>query len=358
MAIIRVGDVAAEFSVAIGHANATAPLQELTTFGSVGITMDFSAGDQIQFTIAGRSAEAQFVDELASDIWLSGAIAQRFRIISVGQDWNEDGDDRIAVTAVGYKRLLNQRHVPPGGLTYANIDQGDIVWDFWAKTQAQPFGSWGVTKGVSATGVLRDRTYVEGDNLGNLADNLQNVVNGLWWTVDVNRVYSAKLPSSFGIIATPLQMGANIRSMSRAAAGDSFANVVYGDAGEGTVPVWGQEADLATDPRGRWERAFGWPTVSVQATLQEHVDGALQEVNTPFAAWKCVLEPARWITDTHLLPGDMAVLVVPATTAAPIGDAQGKVVVQVTETVVSFDADGALSVTIACIERSVAVPGE
>lgn len=339
-------------TVAVGPSAGNAPVQEVTTFGSVGVTLDFQRGDQVQFTCSGRSAEAAQIDELATDVWLSGSYAQRFRVTQVNQEWDADGDDTLSVLAVSYKRLLNARHVGPGGLVFAGVDQGEIIWGLVAHTQARVGGNWGITKGVVATGQLRDRTYVEGDNLGDLAEKLQNVDNGLWWEVNASKVLSAKLQSTFPVKATPLQLGTTVRSMQRGSNADSFANAVYGDASEGLTPVWVEAAGLATDPRGRWERAFGWPTVTEQTTLQQHTQGALATANSPLSAWRIDLEPSRFTADVAFLPGDFSTLVIPPTTAAPIGPggAVRTVTVQVSQASISINADGGVTLTMAVVE--------
>src|SRR6185436_14901083 len=135
---------------------------------------------------------------------------QRLRVVNVDQAWDADGADIIAVTAVSYKRLLNARHAVDA-LEFTNVDQGDIVWGLIAHTQGQPGGDWGVTKGASATGVLRDRTYVAGENLGDLAQKLTEVIDGLWWNIDAALIYTAHMPTVFPNALTPVELGVNVR---------------------------------------------------------------------------------------------------------------------------------------------------
>lgn len=351
------GDPSSTLTIAVGPASGSVPVQELTTFGTVSVKSNFNDGDDVSFDALGRSSEAPFIDELATDVWMTGPIIQRFRLTSVNQSWDADGGDVLSCTAVSYKRLLKARHVGPGGLEFAGVDQGDIVWEFWQHTQARVGGNLGVTKGLSITGVERDRTYVEGDNLGDLAANLQNVIDGLWWEVDAAKVYSARLPDSFVLQPQPVEVGVNARTLQRKSAADRFANVVFADADDSaTTPVWVEASGLASDPRGRWERAFGWPTVTEQTTLQEHAEGALQESSTPLTSWSIELDPSRWLHDSLYLPGDLIVLVVPPSTAAPIGAGGGRVVVQVSEMSVGISADGAVVPQLACIETSQTPP--
>src|SRR4029077_15942282 len=124
-----------------------------------------------------------------------------------------DGGNVVEVSAVSYKKLLGSRHVGPGPLRYDQMDQGDIVWNLIEHTQAKVGGSWGITKGQTATGILRDREYVPGDNIGELAKNLQEVIDGLWFDVDIDKVLMAAMPDSFTTIPVPLQLGVNARKM-------------------------------------------------------------------------------------------------------------------------------------------------
>jgi hypothetical protein len=341
-------------TVAVGPASGSSPSQELTAFTGVSCRFHFTGGDTLSFQTTARSAEALYIDELASDVWLFGPVEQRYRIINVGQSWVESGESTVDVQAVNYKKLLGSRHVGPGGLTYTQMDQGDIVWNFIVHTQARTGGNWGVTKGVSTTGVLRDRTYLEGDNLGKIADELQNVIDGLWWDIDINKVYSAAKPSSFATLLNPIQLGINARTMQRVSAADRFANVAYGTGSDTTTPVWAQTATLASDPRGRWEAAHGWTTVILQATLQQHTDGALLDTSAPLTAWTVVMEPDRWDIDSLMMPGDFVVLVRPPIIGEP-GVAE-RVVCQVMELGLDINSTGAVGLSLALNETRRTVP--
>jgi hypothetical protein len=347
------GGAGAAFEVALatGPALNLVPMQELTSFSAVSVTANFMDGDRCQFSVLGSSPEALLIDELATDVWVWGPIEQRFRIVNVSQQWGTDGEDVVNVQAVSYKRLLASRHIwSPDGMTFAQVDQGDIVWQLIQHTQAQTAGNWGVTKGFTTTGVRRDRSYVYGDNIGKLCDNLQEVIDGLWWDIDIDLKVQAAMPDSFARHAQPLQLGVNARTLERQSSASQFANAVFVDGNEDTMPVTAVTADIATDIRGRWETTRGFPTTEQQSTLVEHAQGVLMDTNRPMSTWQVEVDPAHWTTESHYLPGDFVVVVIPKSTVAAVGSPSEAVVCQVEEMNVSVSADAAFAVSMALIE--------
>jgi hypothetical protein len=83
----------------------------------------------------------------------------------------------------------------------------------------------------------------------------------------------------------------------------------------------------------------------------------LKDAQVSVAHWNVELEPARWLTDCKIMPGDHAVLVVPRSLAAPVGIPTAKIVVQVTSIEIGLDADGAFDVKAVVMEQpNVALP--
>jgi hypothetical protein len=258
--------------------------------------------------------------------------------------------------AVTYKKLLNRRNVvSAGGLSFTSADLGDIIWGMWQHTQSQVGGNLGITAGARTTGIVRSRSYKQGENLGTQAEN--EYEEGIRWDIDQNLVYTASAISAGPYLATPLHLGANVREMQRAS-GSDFANAVFGDADNAvTTPVWAVAANIATDPRGRWELTQGWPTVTLQSTLNERTAAFLIASGVPVAHWNVQMEPGRWVTDSKITPGMFAVLIVPRTLAAPIGPPAEKIVVMVTQLSVNFDENGSMEVKVVVMERpDLAVP--
>lgn len=344
-------------TLAVGPSSGSVPVQEVTFSGSVTIAFDLQSGTNLQFVTRATSPEAAFIDELATDVWLLGDIKARFRAWAVWQEWFTNGQDNVSVMAVTYKKLLNRRLVNgAAGLTFNNLDLGSIIWGMWQHTQAQTGGNLGVTLGTPiTTGKVRTRTYKQGENLGQQAE--AEYEEGIWWDIDENLVYRAGAISTGPMLTTPLHLGGSVREMQRAS-GSDFANAVYGDADDAaTTGVWAVAANVATDLRGRWELASGWPTVVLQSTLNERTAAFLIQTSTPVAHWNLTLMAERWINDLRLMPGTFAVLVIPRTLAAPLGQAAERIVVLCTQLSVNFDEDGALEVKAVVMERpDIAVP--
>ena len=347
-------NVQAVYSVAVGDASAVDPLQEVTSFESVSLSFSLDAGSECSFTVPGQSAAARQISELASDVWLyrDEVLVNRFRVIGVGQVWGPDGDDTVSITAVSYKRLLHSRHVQFGA-TYTGEGQADIIADLVATTQATAGGDWGVTAGsLDNDGRFRDRTYVPGENIGTILENLSAVIDGPSWDIDGSLELNVRSgrAETFPVQTVPIMLGATARGLSRAAGTGSFANSVFVDGAVGTVPVRVDAADILVDPRGRWELTAGFPNVNLQDTLDEKADGLVEVLKSPLAQWSCDVEPSRYLTDCYFEPGDLVQVVVPATVAAPIGVPGFSEWGQVMSVSAVFTGDGDLSVSMEVIE--------
>lgn len=352
---LRAGEVTADVTVAVGPATGAVPVQEVTFSGSMSLTFDLESGSSIQFVTRASSPEAAYIDELATDVWLLGDIKARYRSTAVWQEWFVNGQDNVNVMAVTYKKMLARRLFHTD-LLFTDKDLATIIWGMWQHTQALPGGNLGVTLGTpNTTGIIRTREYKTGENMGDQAANEYD--EGIWWLVDENKVFTAGTLASRPFVGSPLHLGANVREMQRAS-GSDFANAVYGDADDSaTTGVWLDAADVATDPRGRWELASGWPTVVLQETLNERTAAFLKQTQVSVAHWNVEIEPSRWLTDTKIMPGDWCVLVVPRSLAAPLGAPTPLVVVLVTQVAIGIDADGAFDVKVVVEEHpEIAVP--
>ena len=340
------------FTLAVGPAAGSDPSQEITEFSSGGVTASIDAGVDISFEVRSGSPEAQVISELDTDVWVYrlGVPFARGRIVSVVQTWTEDGGDSVSVTAVDYKRLLNARHVQTD-LVYTGTPQERIVQSLIAHTQSQTGGDLGIVEGDIVESQARDRTYARGENIGQLLDNLTKVIDGPWFGVDADLRLNAFPFSSFPTMTTPITLGATARSLTRQSGAAMFANSVYVDGdNSSTVGVSVDAAGLASDPRGRWEKAAGFPNVVEQATLVEKADGLLESSASPVAQWSIVMEPERWLSDAGFNVGDHGSLVVPASTVAPIGAAATVKDVQVYGLSVSITADGEVGVSMEAVE--------
>lgn len=336
------------------------PVQYVTAFDGARITASLTGGPEVSFSMPGSSAAALVSDGLATDVWAykSGVLWKRARMLPLRQAWDEDGNDTVTVQAIGYRRVVERRHlVTAPAPTFAAVDQGAILWALVQHTQATAGGDLGVTAGTYLTGVLRDRNeYAIGDNLGTLMGNMSDVLDGCWWGIDADREFSARMWTDFPTRDERIIYGGNARSLVRDPT-PGFVNAA-GSIGstQQTVAHWEEAADVATDPRGRWE-AFdsSHGSVTVQATVEDYAAGLLFNGSYPPALWTVRLDPAAFFEGASgYAEGDLVTIVVPRSAADPVGVPPVQVIAQVTEVSVSFDADGNVEVEIAAAEQGVA----
>lgn len=347
---VAVADV---FTLGVGPWTNSDPIQEVGLFGSASVSLSLDAGPTVTFDLSGDSPGARQIDELATDVWvyLNGVTIARCRVVSVQQMFGPNGDDSVNVTAVGYETLMTARHVQ-SPLSYAGTDQAQIVWSLIQHTQAQPGGDLTITAGVLDGGsVNRDRLYEIGANIADSLANLSAVSDGPWWGIDGELVLNVHPFSTFPTQPTPIMLGVTARSLSRDSGASTFANSVIttGD-NDLTVPASVDDANIAIDPRGRWEKIAGFPNVIQQVTLVEKADGLIEAARSPLAKWNCDIDSARFITDGAYRPGDFVKIVVPATTVAPIGVPEYSVDGQVMSMTLTIDASGESSVNVQCVE--------
>lgn len=343
-------------AAAIGPASGSEPTQPITALSeSYSIKLTLHDGPEISFGMPGRSVAALNTSGLATDVWLYklGDPWQRFRVLPITQTWTEDGDDTVRITAIGYKRVVYTRHIITGPPTFTNVDQGLIIWQLIQHTQGQPGGDLGISAGVILNGQPRDRVeYKIGDNFGKIIGDLENVINGPWWDIDVDLVMSSVLADDFPLRTRPIVLGDNARSIT-AAPGAGFGNVsgAVGSPLETTVE-WRSAPTVTTDPRGRWEvfdASHG--SVTDQDTVVEYAEGNLAAALDPPTTWTAVLEPARYFGgDSQYEPGDFVRMSVPASIVDPVDAAPPNVLVQLTEIAVTADENGEVAVTATGVE--------
>lgn len=342
-----------EYTLAVGDASATLPVQQVTQFDTVTLSFNLDSGCECSFNVPGNSDSARVISSLASDVWVyrNGVLLYRFRIISIEQTWDSDGADTVAVQAVDYKRILNARHVL-SELSYIDVPQADVITGLIAHTQGQPGGSLGITTGtLDSDGITRTRNYEIGQNIGALLADYSSIINGPYWSIDALLQVNVGTFDGFPTNRAPIQLGSTARSLSRGSGAGEFANSVYVDGdSDVTTPVVTDAADILTDPRGRWERASGFPNVVLQATLVEKSQGLVEATRSPLATWACDIEPARYLLDANYQIGEFVDVVVPPTVAAPIGNPGFSVTTQIMNVGVSLTADGEASVEVEAIE--------
>lgn len=349
--------------VSVGPASGNEPVQPLTAFDSCTIKDSLTAGPEVTFAVPSRSPAALIMDGLATDVWVHKMAVpkHRLRLLPVDQDWSDSGDDLAQGVAVGYRRVVEARHViaiGAGGLPgqvpkFLGVDQGMIIWNLIQHTQAQNGGNLGILLGSVLTGQLRDRTeYKVGDAYGSIINALSDVQNGVWWGINVQKVLDVQLWSAFPRRTDSIVLGKNAANLKRAR-GRSYANVV-GSIGSSTdtYAEWREDTSVGTDPRGRWELFdTSHSTVKLQTSVTENALGLLaKSLHTP-SVWTIDLDPTAYFDGgSDYAPGDIVPIVIPASAVDEIGAPVVQVNAQITETSITFDDAGAISVTMSAVE--------
>lgn len=325
------------YQLFVGPASGNVPTQEVTVFDAWQLERNIDDGCTLTFTMPGNSPAGEITEELSFDIWLylDGSVDQRFRVLELQREWDEDGRHDVAVTAVCYRRIFASRHLNTD-LSFSGVSQGEILFDLIDHTQNLPGGDLGITIGDLGPSVPRVRNYEAGQNILELAVNLSQIIGGLTWDVDENLELQVSRFRDYPLRSQPIILGGNARRLVKPSGAALFANAVLvsGD-NEATVLEIKELANLSTDPRGRWERFQSFPSVVRQETLEEHADGLLVEANSPTVVWEIEIDPARFFGDSNYELGDFVQLSDPSV---------GFVVAQILTQSVTQTADGEIGV--------------
>ena len=325
------------YQLFVGPASGSLPTQEVTIFDAWQLDRNIDDGCTLTFTMPGNSPAGEITEELSYDIWLylDGSVDQRFRVLELQREWDEDGRQDVAVTAVCYRRIFAARHLNTD-LSFSGVSQGQILFDLIDHTQNLPGGDLGITIGDLGPNVPRVRNYEAGQNILELAVNLSQIIGGLVWDVDENLELQVSRFRDFPLRDQPVILGGNVRRLVKPSGAGLFANAVLvsGD-NEATVLEIKELANLSTDPRGRWERYQSFPSVVRQETLEEHADGLLVEANSPTVVWEFEVDPVRFFGDSDYALGDFVQLSDPSS---------GFVVAQILTQSVAQTADGEVAV--------------
>lgn len=340
-----------EYILGVGPAAQGRPSQIINDYTDWTLDNNLDEGCSFEFQSRGRSLGAALIQELDTDVYVyrEGVLEQRFRIVSVTQEWDSDGEDIITVSAVCYRRLLKSRHVITP-LTFTSTGHGDIIAALIAHTQSQPNGDLGITVGSLDNSVLRDRSYTTGDNIFDAITDMTRVQDGIAWDINANLELIVRPLFDYPLRTTPIELGATARSLSRPSNAEGFANVaiVSGDF-EATTPVVFGTAGLVFDARGRWEKVTSLPGEQFQSALEERALGTLDTALSPPSTWTADIVPFRYFTDLDLEIGELVALVEPDTIAYRRGPANA-VLLQIVDRTLRQTADGDTEVSVSGVE--------
>jgi hypothetical protein len=339
------------FTLAVGPSTGLRPVQQVTDFVSWTLDNNLDDGCSLTFSTRGDSAAAQQIDELVTDLWLydGGVLYQRFRTVSVSQEWGPDGEDEASVAGACYRRLLKKSHVR-NALEYVGVAQDQIIVNLVTHAQAATGGNLGITVGSLTSSTPRYREYLVGQNIFDSIVEFTSIDGGVEWDVNSDLELNVRPQQSLPLNPTPVQLGVTARRMSRPSSAEQFGNaaIVTGNA-ENVYPQIVEDPNLATDPRGRWER-YADLQADTDAELIELADGLIQAAISPVSTWTIEMEPDRYFGDAKYQIGELVTIVQPRSTVYPIGVAAPTIRGQVISRSITQTAAGEVTVIITAIE--------
>lgn len=270
--------------------------RQLTQAYGRNLTMRVDAPFTAQFSIDGRSDEAAQIAALATDLHIYRDGIKYFRgRITTESDAVDESKHGCQFTAIDYRGMLAHRIIGTAGRTFAATDQGTIAWTLIQESQALTSGDWGITNGVGATsGTVRDRIFDPGKPLLDVINELFRVENGGEWeiapTLALNRWYPRR-GTAGGVV---LDYGGKISTFSRLLQPGNYANYTIATGSTGLAPASAVSGTIATDPRGRWELAQGFPSIIEQATVTTKANWMLSEANTLRPEIRITFASGRW----------------------------------------------------------------
>ena len=283
------------------------PLRELTEAKGRTLTWRVDGHAVAQFTIDGRSDEIDDLNPLETDLWVwrDGVLMFRGRI-GPENDQIDQTRHLCQFTATDYRGMLKYRTVGIVPFTRTATAQATIAWDLVQLTQATTGGNWGVTRGLTPVGTLRDREYPPGKQILEALEQLANVDGGFEWEISPDLVLNIWTPTRGADNGVILDRGGLISALDRNLSPDDYGNHVIALGSDSTTPQQRSSATIATDPRGRWEVVQSYSTIERQATLNLRADWLLTEASALKAPLVATFTPRRWEGKDHLWIGDTA----------------------------------------------------
>lgn len=319
--------------------------RQLTAATSRRVTWRLDDACDASFDIDGRHDEASEIEELATDllVYRDGSKVLRGRIGSES-DEIDASTHQASFAAIDYRGMLQYRFVGAAGATYIATDQAAIAWGLINTSQALSGGNWGITNGVgSSSGTNRDRTYDPGKPLSEALAELGRVDDGFEWEIDADLALNRWFPTRGSANGVVLDYGGLVTQVRRNLDPSAFANSVLAVGDQALVPATAVTAGIGTDPRGRWERSFGYSSIKEQATLDARALWLADQTNTLRPEYVVTLRDGAWEGFDHIGLGDTVTLAVKSG-RLQVADAQ-----RVVEIAVDLDDDGAETVTLGLV---------
>jgi hypothetical protein len=295
------------------------------------LDQQFDSPAKLTFTVDGRHPSAKLIAELQTDVtaWRWDDQVGRDRLMFrgiVGQSEDqvtETGANVVTFTCHDYLAMLGRRFLTaPDPLVLLSYDQDTLVdilrdrasnatsaaGDSFDPGSYLPLTVWPAGPNGNPrppSQIIRDRTYLGGQNLGEAVDNLAHVIDGFDYDcqpqesgVDRLRIF---FPWQGEPRDIPLQYGSNISGFTRAVNSGDYANYwrVAGDAGDAASQLvaddWNADAnDVGRLPVGLWMGAESAADVKDVLTLQQKAAGDLEFAGRVVANWTLQMRPGAY----------------------------------------------------------------
>lgn len=319
----------ADWLLAVGDPAPTlAPSRELAEATGRRLTARLDGPWDLQFSWSGEAApwaadhEARSIVPLASDVHVrrDGELYQRFRTGIRSENCDADSY-AVQHTAMDYRWMLDRRQIGTAGRVFSTAtSQATIAITLIDESEALSGGAWGVDLGTnSGTTTNRTLTLDPGQPIGEAIASQGRLDLGYDWEVVPDSTGDLKLNvwhrtgGSLGRGAdngVVLDYGGLITSFTDLTDPKDFANSVLVTGDMNTSPVASVAAGIGTDPRGRWERSFGFPGIKEQATLDARGPYVRDQTSVLRPQYVVELTAGYWQGKSHIWLGDVVKLVI------------------------------------------------
>lgn len=256
-------------------------LAEATQWSKLAINLRLSDACDVSLSCSGRDIPEGLVVELVTDLWawLGDDLMFRGRVTGVDDSVGEEGH-RVAIRATDYRGLLDRRILLDGDtLKFTGVPQAEIAWSLIAAAQGHQAGSMGITRGIIPQTRPRDRQYEAGQTVGELVDNLSDVLDGFDYEVDPLLRFNVYYPTRGKDVGAVLDYRGTVSDVDRKTSTADYANYIRHTGGGKTKPAKAYTDTLAdgTAPEGRWEAVVSDPDLKIQATVQDRANRVLNK---------------------------------------------------------------------------------
>ena len=279
----------------------------------------------LSWTLPHSDPACAMLTELSTDVtlWRNGVRLERCRVGSTSDDLNAD-TGTATYAALDYRALLSRRILPMNLLgpewVFTQVDQSAIAWRLvelaqtrgvWGQILGAPSGSWlGLTRGLGqTTGVLRDRTYLEGQEVGEKIQQLSDVINGFDWAISPTGDFDVYYPRRGVPRSFVAHWGSNVAAVSRTVDASHYATIVRQSGADDVPSQYAVVEDVDERPGGSWHVQVGDPDVLEESTLVEKAQAEL-EARQLIPSYSLTLAPGTWRGPENLWLGDTLRLVV------------------------------------------------